>query len=211
MFSGNKDVDLMILMKLEEKDLINFCQINKYAKKLCLNEDFWRNRLWKYYGKICIEEEQIYKEFYLKLVYYMDKYRYKKDNISFRNASQNGRLEVLKYLISLDREYNIDPSSWDNYAIRWASGEGHLEVVKYLMSIDRVYNIDPSSWDNYAIRLASLKGNLELVKYLMSLDREYNIDPSTQNNFAIKYASYNSHLEVVKYLSSLPKEHRVHL
>ncbi len=83
-----KDVDLLIMMELCDEDLYNFCQINKYGIKLSNNEDFWRNRLWKYYGKIYLEERQKLKEFYLKLVYYMDKYKYKKDDNSFREASK---------------------------------------------------------------------------------------------------------------------------
>ena len=50
-------------------------------------------------------------------------------------ASRNGHLEVIKYLMSLPKEYNIDPSAENNSAIRWASRNGHLEVIKYLMSL----------------------------------------------------------------------------
>ena len=136
-----KDVDFIIMMELNDKDLYNLCQINKYGKKLCSNEDFWRNRLWKYYGKIYPEEGQKWKEFYLKLVYYMDKYKYEKDNNSFIKASRYGHLEVVKYLMSLDRVYNIDPSAENNIAIRQASRNGHSEVVKYLMSLPEKYGI----------------------------------------------------------------------
>ncbi len=205
----NKDVDLLIMMELNDKDLYNFCQINKYGIKLSNNEDFWRNRLWKYYGKIYLQEGQSHKEFYLKLVYYMDKYNYKKDNKSFQKASSYGNLEVVKYLMSLDRVYNIDPSASDNFAIRYASVYGHLEVVKYLMSLDRGYNIDPSVYDNWAIREASYYGHLEVVKYLMSLDRGYNIDPSAYNNYAIRWASGKGHLEVVKYLLLLDRVYKI--
>ena len=201
----NKDVNLIIMMELDDKSLFNFCQINKYGKKLCLNEDFWRNRLWKYYGKIYPTEGQKWKEFYLKLVYYIDKYKYEKDDDSFQRVCEAGHLELVKYLISTGL---VNPSGGDNYAIRVASANGHLEVIKYLMSTGLV---DPSSKDNFAIGTASYNGNLEVVKYLMSIDGGYNIDPSVYDNYPIRWAGENGHLEVVKYLLSLPKEYGVKL
>ncbi len=231
-----KDLDLLILSYLSDKDVLNFCQINKYGIKLYNNEDFWRNRTYIKFGKIYPEEGQSYKEFYLKLVYFMDKYKYEKDNNSFEDASERGHLEVVKYLMSLDRVYNIDPSADDDYALGFASLNGHLEVVKYLIS---TCFVNPNSDDNCAIRWASEKGNLEVVKYLMSTGLvdpsakndeaiglassngylevvEYLmstgiVDPSGNDNYSIKRAIKNGHLDVIEYLLSLPKEHGVHL
>jgi ankyrin repeat protein len=45
-------------------------------------------------------------------------------------ASENGHLDVVKYLVSQGADITAD----DNYAVRWASFYGHLEVVKYLVS-----------------------------------------------------------------------------
>jgi hypothetical protein len=42
-FTGMKDVDYLILKELEDKDLLNMCQTNKYLNSLC-NEEFWRQR-----------------------------------------------------------------------------------------------------------------------------------------------------------------------
>ena len=204
----NKDVMSIILMKLNDKDLYNFCQINKRANKLC-DDHFWRNRLWKYYGEFYPQDGQTCKNLYLKLVYLIKEYNYIKDNKSLRKASEKGHLEVVKYLMSLPDK--IDPSAENNFAIRWASLYGHLEVVKYLMSLPKEYGIDPSVKDNEAIRWASLYGNLEVVKYLMSLPKEYGIDPSADNNYAIRCANYYKGSKVVKYLLSLPKEHGIHL
>ena len=69
-----KDLDLLIMMEINDKDLLNYCLINKYGIKLCSNEDFWRNRLWKYYGKFYPKEGQKWKELYLKLVHDINKY-----------------------------------------------------------------------------------------------------------------------------------------
>ena len=128
------------------------------------------------------------------------------DNWAIRWASSAGHLEVLKYLVSLKKEFpNIDPAANVNHAILWASSNGHLEVVKYLVSLKNEFpGIDPAANHNYAIRWASMNGNLEVVKYLISLKNEFpNIDPDAGDNHAIIWAKENGHLEVVNYLASL--------
>ena len=53
------------------------------------------------------------------------------DDYAVRNASQNGHLDVVKYLISVGA--NIYASN--NYAVRWASANGHLNIVEYLLEL----------------------------------------------------------------------------
>ena len=75
MLTGYKDTDFIILMKLDDRSLMEFCVSSgklEYEKKLCSNEDFWRERLWKYYEKFYPEEGQKWKTLYLKLIYDMD-------------------------------------------------------------------------------------------------------------------------------------------
>ena len=45
MFTGNKDVDFLILNQLEDHDLVKISQINKYMNSLCQDECFWINRI----------------------------------------------------------------------------------------------------------------------------------------------------------------------
>ena len=52
---------------------------------------------------------------------------------------------MVKYLMSLDSKYGIDPAAGDNQAIRFAASKGHLDVVKYRMSLDPKYGIDPAA------------------------------------------------------------------
>src|SRR6056297_60661 len=57
--------------------------------------------------------------------------RQKDNNSAIQLASQNGHLEVVKYLLSV----GCDPQADDNEAIQLASTNGHLEVLKYLVSV----------------------------------------------------------------------------
>ena len=47
-FTGNKDVDMMILKSLDDESMRNLCQTNKYISSLCKklyrDERFWKDR-----------------------------------------------------------------------------------------------------------------------------------------------------------------------
>lgn len=120
-----KDIDLIILSKVYNTDLLNICQVNKYFSKLCNNEHLWRNKLWTEYAKIYPEKGQTWKNMYLKLNIYMDKYKYRIDEDSIVSASILGHLEIVKLLSTL-------PHVKTNLALAFAITKGHLDVANFL-------------------------------------------------------------------------------
>ena len=52
MLTGNKDIDRKILNKLEDKDLVRVCKVNKEANSLCNDQVFWMNRIFSRFPKI---------------------------------------------------------------------------------------------------------------------------------------------------------------
>lgn len=50
-FTGNKDADMIILQNLDDYDLGRVCNVNKYTRDLCRNENFWMNRMLKRFGQ----------------------------------------------------------------------------------------------------------------------------------------------------------------
>ena len=79
-------------------------------------------------------------------------------------ASWNGRLEVVKFLVSI----GCDKEARDNYGrtpLHCASSDGHHEIVKFLVSI----GCDKEALDysgRTPLHYASVYGHLEVVKYL---------------------------------------------
>jgi len=70
-FSGNKDIDREILSKLDDKNLLKACQVNKYFWNQVCNEDFFRNRLLKMFPEIKredIKNIKNWKKFYLQVM-----------------------------------------------------------------------------------------------------------------------------------------------
>jgi hypothetical protein len=85
--TGNRDVDLNILSRLDDRSLLNTCLIeNRYIYNLCHNELFWKNR---YINKWGLEAskykpmERTWRNHYMKTLIILDEYS---DNpLSFLN------------------------------------------------------------------------------------------------------------------------------
>ncbi len=43
--TGHRDTDFLVLMQLCDRDLGAVCSVNKYAKKVCEDDTFWKNRI----------------------------------------------------------------------------------------------------------------------------------------------------------------------
>lgn len=48
--TGIKDADFLVLMQLNDYELTQVCQVNRYVQKLCNDDQFWRNRFIKTYS-----------------------------------------------------------------------------------------------------------------------------------------------------------------
>jgi len=83
--------------------------------------------------------------------------------IALRNASRQGHLDVIKYLIEY---HNINVHINDEEALINASEYGHLDIVQYLVEI---CNADIHIKGNYALNIAAAKGHLDIVMYLQRI------------------------------------------
>ena len=112
------------------------------------------------------------------------------DNINkqFISASHYGYLDIIKLLVNLGADVNVD----DGEAIIWASSVGDLDMVKLLIELEA--NIHSQS--NQALILASGIVYILLVKLLI----ESGADIHAQNNRAIISSSRHGHLSIVKLL-----------
>lgn len=70
-----KDVDLLILSGLNDKDLFSFCSVNKYANKLCKDESFWMNRFLKRFGIAHKPDNILWRNYYLQVIVDIEKYK----------------------------------------------------------------------------------------------------------------------------------------
>ena len=109
---------------------------------------------------------------------------------ALRFSAAQGRLEVVKYLISCGANIHAN----NDQAFRFSAENGHLEVVKVLIES----GADIHTYDDYALRWSAIYGYLEIVKVLI----ESGANIHACNDQVFQWSTDNGHLEVVKYLVS---------
>jgi len=70
-FTGIKDVDLIILSELDDRDLLSSCASNKYLYGICKNDYFWKNRFVRKFGEKAAKykpEGRTWKNHYMKVI-----------------------------------------------------------------------------------------------------------------------------------------------
>ncbi len=115
-------------------------------------------------------------------------------------ASNNGQLEIVKYLIEtchVDKEAK-DDTGWT--ALHFASRNGNLEIVKYLIEACNVNKEAKNNSGCTALHLASFFGHLVIVKYLIETCFVNKEAKSNNGSTALHFASQFGHLVIVKYL-----------
>jgi ankyrin repeat protein len=147
MFSGNKDVDRLILLKLDsDREILNVCSLDKH-NKIC-NEDFFRNRIYQKYPKSIPFKFSTWKKYYLFLIYHIDKM--KELNFDFTDGDAGSYYKILNQnnreesLITAIREGYLDlvkhflkdvvpQKTNDNFYMIYAAQNGHKNIVDYLI------------------------------------------------------------------------------
>ena len=195
MTTGIKDLDLKILSELDDASLLNFCQTSTYGKKLCENETFWFNRTLQKYGKVEKNPKRTWKNLYLKLAYYLDKYTESK---SVEELAKTGmqNLDLIKIILSF-----ITDKETKRIAIGRGGEEsakrGDMELTKFFIK-EKTKNKLFDSYDyHWPLLYAIESGNKELVYYLVKKSKElFNVD------VALQYAAENNDEELINFFIS---------
>jgi hypothetical protein len=99
---GIKDVDLLILEKLNDKDLLSFCSVDKYANDLCKNEMFWKRRVFEKFGNIKKDVNRTWRNLYLSIVYYKNKYENTYEILSkLHEKGLSPESDIVDYFLSI--------------------------------------------------------------------------------------------------------------
>lgn len=213
--SGIKDVDREILNKLDDKDLLIACSIDKYTWKNVCDDAFLKRRLLAKYPKIeqFKKENESWKAFFLRVITYIslmrEKFRRYKNydyielfkdyktniNLILNETSKLGELNYVKWSL----KEGADIHSGLEAPLMYAIDGGQLEIVKYLAE----HGADIHAGNDHALIEASRNRHLEIVKYLV----EHGANIHAYDNEALKYAKYYGHSEIEEYLNSKRKRY----
>ena len=187
MLTGNKDLDHIILNKLDDKDLVNVCQTNHKADEICKDQNFWMNRILSKFPSVDMDVLKKYKGSRTWSDYYIYDLRriiFKENEI--QQAANDGKLD---HLIVLMSKINYDVAD----LAAGAAVNGHLDVLKYL--VDKK-GADTRYENDISLRYASFNGHTDVVKYLVKRGGDIHV----LDDFPLRHAAINGHLDTVKYL-----------
>ena len=195
MLTGIKDLDYVILNELEDRDLVNICQVNKEASKLCDDQTFWLNRIVTKFPNVLSEvlvknkKGRSWADYYIKDLRLLNS---KDPNEILIDGAAEGKEDWV--MIALNR--GADIHAFNDYALRWASQNGHTEVVKILLEAGADVHAPDEDGPDAALRWASYNGHSAVVKILL----EAGADVHAENDLALRLASHDGRFEVVKLL-----------
>jgi len=214
LFTKNKDVDREILLKIKsDRQLLDTCSVDKYALSLC-NESFFRNRLQRKYPETLQDkpEEMKWKEYYLKMVYYVgklsEKYNFPfvkgnpekyykifqepKNYLQLYEASKNNYFDLIKFFIKKDKDYtSSDIAEW---GISGAAEYDHLDLVKYFLAATKQFPEYNKVFLDIALGAASGTNRKSLIDYLLN----EGADP----NEGLYSSAKNNQRDIIEYLIS---------
>ena len=193
MLTGVKDLDIIILNKLEDQDLVSVCKTNTVANKLCDDQNFWLQRIVIKFPYLGLSVLKKYKQDRSWSQYYIEDLRsMNKNNADTKliTALKSGRLDQV--IIAVKNGADIHANN--DASLRNASAYGQLDIVKYLVE----QGADIHANDDESLRNASAYGQLDVVKYLV----EQGADIHALNDYSLRSASYNGRTDVVDYLVS---------
>lgn len=63
-FTGHKDADILVMLELDDKSLLQFCKTNKYIESICEDENFWKRKVFRAGAKVDKPDDKTWKEYY---------------------------------------------------------------------------------------------------------------------------------------------------
>jgi hypothetical protein len=189
LFSGNKEVDRLILNQLDDYDMLKACNTNSYARKTVCDETFFLNRILERFplSKQYKPSNYSWKKYYLEIIQLKEK-MLKQFNFNFTDGN------ATLYWILLNDEKDIE------YVLEKAAENGLQDLVVYFI------DLTPEHWENYnwnyALHSALFSKNENLIKYFLEKG-EKSLDYPIDNNLGLRVASITNNRKYVDYFLNL--------
>ena len=145
-FTGIRDLDVEILNRLDDRDLVSFCSTDKYANSICDLETFWQRRMIEKYGKylnleslLKFKDKKSWAEYYVEITKVLNS-----SNVEYETAKalENGRSDLVKLLKEIKHilvEYVeiMQDDLYESYFLTRKEGDTYFKKQgKYVMESD---------------------------------------------------------------------------
>jgi hypothetical protein len=113
-------------------------------------------------------------------------------------------ISMIRFLISLDKIYNIDPTGLDNLNIRYAVQSNCPKIIEIIFNSKKY---DKPFLDGTILILACATGKLKILKTIIALSRIYpercKVDFSVDEYLPVIMAAGNNHMNIIKFILEL--------
>lgn len=189
MFTNNRDVDINILAKLDDKVLRSICKLNSYTASLCNDNKLWALKINETFPGIPIPSQfrTLPRKLYIELATYIQRYY----SISpqeglFRYAIDFSYYDILAWLIESRKKYP------NQELLNITAKNRQLNALIFLSR----YNLYP---DQDGANMAASSDQLDVVQWLAE-NRNIYPDQRTINNLAI-----NNKVRIITWLAQNSK------
>ena len=131
-FTGIRDLDIEILNRLEDKDLISFCATDKYAKTICDSETFWSRRTIEKYGKYLsldvmkkFKNNKTWAEYYIQIAKVLNSANPEYEAAKALKTKSFDIVELLKQLKQVHVEFieNVRDDTYESFYLTRREGD----------------------------------------------------------------------------------------
>ena len=148
---GIKQTDFEIFKYKDDKDIVNVCQVSKYANKLLNEEKFWIARFFHVYGKYIGKNNiKTFKNNISWKQYYIDVSKYIKMKFPYYSSAlalSRNRYDVLQVLVNMLKIKNVKPviqtmDSVNYFYTRDGTENGIKEGIYYTVAYEDVEHFE---------------------------------------------------------------------
>jgi hypothetical protein len=198
MLSGIRDIDREILSKLDDRELLKVCSIDKYTWTSVCDDNFLKRRLLSKYPNIDSNKGgESWKQFFLKAIYYIDKLK-EEFNYSYTYGDFTKQYNILEkiYEEQLPR-VEIDLNYVMKNLLVQSVLQNELALVEFCLKYRKYYNFDLLM---KVLFIAADSNNYEIFVYLLKKIKLKNLFGLQRYEILLRKVLKSGHLDAVKLL-----------
>lgn len=154
----------------EEKDILSFCQSNKYLYEQFCTDNYLQSFMQKRYPGIekYKKSNETWKQYFLRFVYYKAILKEKYD-FNYENGNIEAQYKLLNKYSEYEKYSNpIKKPALDNFLLVGGIKENSFSLVNYALEKGADINgVSTHGWEDRPLTIAVKEQNLDMVKHLI--------------------------------------------
>jgi hypothetical protein len=130
-------------------------------------------------------------------------------NAKFQQACKEGKLDLVRELLALSGDREVDVHAMDERALFNACSSGHVDVVRELLALSGHREVDVHARNDSAFISACSNGHLNVVRELLAMSGNQKVNVHARSERAFLIACFRNAVDVVRELLALSGDRQV--